>query len=93
MNGTNNVCPDCDGAGRLQDGSICERCKGTGGVDAVLSNMTTHTESAVEPAADAMLLDGEWRQYLLKAAEHRSRLQQSDIESLFDIAQRLRKTV
>jgi hypothetical protein len=27
-----NVCPDCGGKGRLQNGSRCETCQGTGTV-------------------------------------------------------------
>ena len=53
-----------------------------------------NTMTLTNEAADiAMLTDAEQREYLLAAAKHRSRLQQSDTENLFDIAARLRKTV
>lgn len=45
-------------------------------------------------AGDAMsLVDNTDREYILAAASHRNQLQQSDTESLFDIAARLKKAV
>jgi hypothetical protein len=51
------------------------------------------TMASTNEAATAMLADADQRQYLLAAANNRSRLQQSDTESIFDIAARLKKTV
>ena len=45
-------------------------------------------------AGDAMsLADNTDREYILAAAKHRRQLQQSDTESIFDIAARLRMQV
>jgi hypothetical protein len=51
-------------------------------------------QASTDKAGDAMTLaDNADREYLFAAAAHRKQLQQNDMETLFDIARRLKKTV
>jgi hypothetical protein len=65
--------------------------------DAIVKQQTSAKEeitmTSTDEGADAMFADADQRQYLLAAAENRSRLQQSDNESILDIAARLKKAV
>jgi hypothetical protein len=63
--------------------------------DAIVTSTkeTVMTSSTSDDAAAAMFADADQRQYLLAAAQNRSRLQLSDTENLFDIATRLREQV
>jgi hypothetical protein len=96
------LCSDCGGLGRTLDGFKCFLCQGSGvvtTVEEILSNMTTHHESAnISPAAeagDAMFTDAD-RRYLMAAIEFRARCHDrgwisAKDESLVATADRLRR--
>ena len=66
--------------------------------DAIVKQQTSAkkeeiTMTSTDEAAATMFADTEQRQFLLMAAKHRKQLAQSDTESIFDIAARLREQV